>query len=105
MTVYNRGKVPIRLVYSTSDSTGCFARLPREPVPAGGLTVVPLLVTLGGVPRTTQVKIHTDMDSQPVLDVPIRPKPEGGTPHDHGSAVSAGPAPVLSPGTRPGNPE
>ena len=62
---------PVRLVYSTSSGSGCFAKVPRDPVPAGGRLSVPLVVTGRGEGRQeVTVRIQTDLDFQP--SVPVR---------------------------------
>ena len=73
VTVVNRCSKPVRLIYSTSSGSGCFARVPREPVPALGSLAVPIVVTARdkGQGRTT-VRIQTDLDFQPAVSVPVR---------------------------------
>jgi hypothetical protein len=94
--IHNRGKVPIRLVYSTSAMAGCFAQLPQQPVPAEGTLNVPIVVTAGGAgTRTIIVQIHTDVDFQPTLDVPIRLGSEAKTNRAAGKVAAADPASVL----------
>jgi|WetSurMetagenome_2_1015567.scaffolds.fasta_scaffold09763_2 hypothetical protein len=72
VTICNRGKSPARLLYSTSDNPGTFARLPRDPVPAQGSVVIPIVVAANARPQSKRITIHTDIDAQPTLDVVVR---------------------------------
>ncbi len=73
VTVANRGTQPVRLLYSTSSGSGCFAQVPREPVPPGGERAVPVVVTgrRTGSRRVT-IQIQTDSKRQPTLALPVR---------------------------------
>jgi hypothetical protein len=94
VTIHNRGKVPIRLVYSTSAASGCFARLPREPISAEGTLKVPIVVTAGSA-RTILVQIHTDVDFQPLVDVPVRLGAETKANRAAGNVAAVGPVSLL----------
>jgi hypothetical protein len=73
VTIRNRGKDPIRLVYSTAAKPGCFARLPVGPVPPLGTLNIPVVVTAGGAKsQNVMLLIRTDSTLQPTVEVPIR---------------------------------
>ena len=73
VTIVNRYSKPVRLIYSTSSGSGCFARVPREPVPALGSLTVPIVVTARGKGQgRVTVRIQTDLDFQPAVSVPVR---------------------------------
>ena len=73
VTVRNRGQVPARLIYSTATSPGCFARVPRDPVPPLGTLNLPIVVTAGAAgPQNITIQISTNLAAQPALSVPVR---------------------------------
>jgi hypothetical protein len=73
VTIANRAKTPIRLIYSTSSGQGCFAKVPREPVPALGSLAVPVVVRAQGAGRqNVSIQIQTDLALQPSVNVPVQ---------------------------------
>jgi hypothetical protein len=73
VTIRNRAARPIRLTYSTSGASGCFVRVPREAIPAGGERAVAAVVRARGRgPQSVTISVHTDLESQPSLTIPVR---------------------------------
>lgn len=70
--VTNRDAKPLHLVYSTSSTPGCIARVPRQGIPAGQHIMLPLVVRVGAGetgPQRRQICIHTDHPLQPTIDL------------------------------------
>lgn len=89
VTIANRAKAPVRLIYSTSSGQGCFARVPREPVPALGSLAVPVVVRAQGTgKRTVSIQIQTDLALQPSVNVPVEFAVGGSEPSPKGGAAS-----------------
>lgn len=75
--VVNRGKIPVRLLYSTSTIPGCLAQVPHEPLAPGGDVTVPVtLVAKAFGQRSLQILIATDLPEQPQVTIDMR---TGGT--------------------------
>jgi hypothetical protein len=73
VTVVNRSKTPVRLIYSTFSGSGCFAKVPRDPVPALGSLAVPVVIRAQGTGRqTVSLQIQTDLALQPSVTVPVQ---------------------------------
>ncbi|HOI56082.1 MAG TPA: DUF1573 domain-containing protein [Phycisphaerae bacterium] len=75
VTLRNDGPTPVRPVYATADSPGCYAAVPRAEAPAGGSLPVPVVVQAPpehAGPVTAHLTIHTDCPEQQDLSVAIR---------------------------------
>jgi hypothetical protein len=67
----------VRLIYSTSDAVGCFAKVPREPVPPQGTLRVPVVIpAAAGEGRDVTLQLHTDLALQPTLGITVRTRPD-----------------------------
>ncbi|NLX57907.1 MAG: DUF1573 domain-containing protein [Phycisphaerae bacterium] len=74
VTLRNDGPLPVRPVYATADSPGCYAAVPRTEVPAGGSLRIPVVVQAPAEhagPAAVHVAVHTDCPEQPDLSVSI----------------------------------
>jgi len=74
VSVANRSAREILLAYSTSSRTSCFARVPREPVPAAGSLSVPVQITAeraSGEDEKLVVRIHTNHEHQRQIALPV----------------------------------
>jgi len=90
--IVNRLDRPVRLLYSTSNRPGCYARVPRAPVPARGSVAVPVVLKPGGEGAgRVAVRIQTDLAMQPAVTVTARLGDEG-----NAEARTAPAAPVRS---------
>lgn len=92
--------MPARLIYSTATRPGCFARVPRDPVPPLGTLNLPIVVTAGAAgPQNITIQISTDLGAQPALSVPVKLVVGTVAGSTEGQArrgsVAEGPAPVA----------
>jgi len=69
----NRDHKPIRLLYSTSSDSGCFARIPREPIPPQGHLAIPIIARAQSLGlQNVSVNIQTDSKFQTSVAIPLR---------------------------------
>jgi len=96
--IVNRLEQPVRLLYSTSNLSGCFARVPRQPVPANGVMEVPVVVRPDREGEDqVAVRIQTNLDQQPTVIVTACFTVQG-TAKGTAKAVAARPESVLEKG-------
>jgi hypothetical protein len=70
VTVVNRSKNHARLLYSTSSTPGCVARVPAEAVSAGGAVTLPISVE-GRTEGTVKTCLHVITDILSQRDLPV----------------------------------
>ena len=72
--VVNDGKKPVKLLYSTSNDSSCYARVPIEPIAGGERVKVPVVFGPSETPpkRACEIRLHTNYPNQQVLRVLVR---------------------------------